>query len=170
MKIRTEICLVIIGICLVALGVFSSLPTGTGEYQMSPDEKWVAGISDLNSGAFFWRKHYLKLEIQRVSDERTIVRKFIPLSTHDEVPDYADRSRKNIVWSPDSKTATFQTKNFDSTVLVVNSKYYISRDQSCICNNFFGLANFVVNPLSCTPFLVIPDYFSSKLHLSFSAF
>ncbi|WP_207211156.1 hypothetical protein [Leptolyngbya sp. Cla-17] len=94
----------LIGISVAASFWFS--PSGTGEYQTSPDGKFTAHASNMSRGTFIGRLQYIELRVVESVTQREVWRVEF---RHEvvTVPDYGDRSKQSFVdWAQDSSSVT----------------------------------------------------------------
>jgi len=84
-----------------------SLPTGTGEYQSAPNNKYTAHLSHLSRGT--WRGRRADYAEATVVDAQTgkVLWHMQYEPTGTTLPDYGDREKHFIQWVGDSSSVTF---------------------------------------------------------------
>jgi hypothetical protein len=101
--------LIIIPVVLLAMMWFC--PLGASKYEDSPDRKWTARVSSFHRGTLTGRLQFLEIEILDARNESTVVDRRLECTSTDKIPNYSNRDIRHIVWSSDSKVATFEIAN-----------------------------------------------------------
>jgi hypothetical protein len=112
---RLIVILIVSAIAFIAgWGWFS--PSGTGEYLDSPDGRYTAHVSNLSHGTWLLeRVNYIEIKIVEKSSDRTVW-KAERLALRNEVqPTFGDRSKKFIVWTPDSRSVSISISSVASS-------------------------------------------------------
>jgi hypothetical protein len=83
------------------------LPSGTGEYLDSPDGRYTAHASTLNHGTWLLgRVNYIEIKVVEKSSHRTVWKAERYAMPNEVQPTFGDRSKKFIVWAPDSRSVS----------------------------------------------------------------
>ncbi|CAN5369393.1 hypothetical protein BH10PLA1_BH10PLA1_21830 [soil metagenome] len=116
---RLIVSLVVAAVMFVAGLVWFS-PSGTGEYADSPDGRYTAHASNLRRGTWLQgRVSYTKIEIVERSTGKTVWKADrYPFAT-EVPPDFGDRSKKFIVWAPDSRSVSIPVEGATDSVWAV---------------------------------------------------
>lgn len=93
---------------IIAAATFWFSPSGTGEYQNSPNGKFTANALNMSRGTLFnGRIRYIELLVVELVAQREIWRAEFRHEGELKVPDYGDRSQKPLInWAPDSSSVT----------------------------------------------------------------
>jgi hypothetical protein len=99
------------GVIMIAAGFWFS-PSGTGEFQKSPDGKFTANASNMSAGTWFHgRDRYIKLSVVESATEREVWQIQYRDKLGAKVPDYSIRGKHFINWAKDSSSVTIPTSD-----------------------------------------------------------
>jgi hypothetical protein len=99
------------GVILISAGFWFS-PSGTGEFQKSPNSKFIANASNMSIGTWFHgRDRYIKLSVLESATEREVWQIQYRYKSGTKVPDYSIRGKHFINWAQDSSSVTIPTSD-----------------------------------------------------------
>jgi hypothetical protein len=95
-------------------------PSGSGEYADSPDGKYRASASHLVQGTLLnGRVRYVEVEVTDRGSGKTIWTFRRYGSSSETVPDFENRSRRHLRWTPDSSAVSVPVGGVSDVTLPV---------------------------------------------------
>ncbi|WP_193198959.1 hypothetical protein [Nostoc sp. MG11] len=97
--------------CVVGLMIYT-WPSGTGEYQHTPDQRYRADAKALQRRTLTGKQiHYLEFQVESTADQTVIWQATYYPATTDEWIDYGDRSIQFIHWNDSNTAVSFTLPN-----------------------------------------------------------
>lgn len=96
--------------CVIGLIIYT-LPSGTGEYQQAPNDRYRANAKALRRTLTGQQVQYLKFQVESTANQTVIWQATYYPAMADEWLDYGDRSTQFIRWNDRSSAISFTLSN-----------------------------------------------------------